>query len=67
MVKRDMQSAILNYFKNFTDLKITVNEMFLSKDETRLTQWDWSVTRNRDRYVARSESQLPFSRPIRFR
>ena len=35
MVKKDMQSAILDYFKNFTDLKITVNEMFLSADGTR--------------------------------
>jgi hypothetical protein len=45
-----MQSAILHYFKNFTDLKVTVNEMFLSEDGTRLAiQWDWTVTRKRDR------------------
>src|SRR5215472_2133237 len=49
-VKKDMQSAILDYFKNFTDLKVTVNEMFLSEDGTRLAiQWDWTVTRKRDR------------------
>ena len=36
VVKKDMQSAILDYFKNFTDLKVTVNEMFLSEDGTRL-------------------------------
>jgi ketosteroid isomerase-like protein len=50
VVKKDVQSAILGYFKNFTDLKVTINEMFLSKDGTRLAiQWDWTVTRKRDR------------------
>lgn len=50
MVKKEMQSAIVNYFKNFTDLKVTVNEVFLSQDGTRLAiQWDWTVTRKRDR------------------
>jgi hypothetical protein len=38
--KKDMQSAILDYFKNFTDLKVTINEMFLFEDGTRLAiQW----------------------------
>jgi len=36
VVKKDMQSAIIDYFKSFTDLKVTVNEMFLSEDGTRL-------------------------------
>ena len=50
VVKKDMQSAILDYFKNFTDLKVAVNDMFLSEDGTRLAiQWDWTVTRKRDR------------------
>jgi len=50
VVKNDMQSAILDYFKNFTDLKVTVNDVFLSEDGTRLAiQWDWTVTRKRDR------------------
>ena len=49
VVKKEMQSAILAYFMNFTDLKIRVNEMFLSEDGTRLAiQWDWTVTRKRD-------------------
>jgi ketosteroid isomerase-like protein len=48
--KKDMQRAILDYFKSFTDLKITLKEMFLSEDGTRLAiQWDWTVTRKRDR------------------
>ena len=49
LFKKDMQSAILDYFKNFTDLKVTLNEMFLSEDGTRLAiQWDWTVTRKAD-------------------
>jgi len=45
VVKKDMQRAILDYFKNFIDLKITVNDMFLSADGTRLAiQWDWTIT-----------------------
>jgi ketosteroid isomerase-like protein len=49
VVKKDMQSAILNYFRSFTDLEVTVNETFLSEDGTRLAiQWDWTVTRKRD-------------------
>jgi len=50
VLKKDMQSAIVDYFKKFNDLKVTVNEMFLSQDGTRLAiQWDWTVTRKRDR------------------
>jgi ketosteroid isomerase-like protein len=49
VVKKDMQRAIHDYFKNFTDLKVTLKEMFLSEDGTRLAiQWDWTVTRKRD-------------------
>ena len=50
VVKKDMQSAILDYFNNFSDLKVRVNEIFLSQDGTRLAiQWDWTVTRKRGR------------------
>jgi len=58
-VQKDMQSAILDYFKNFTDLKVTVNEMFLSGDGTRLAiQWDWTVTRKRDRKRATTHDAI---------
>jgi ketosteroid isomerase-like protein len=50
VVKKDMQRVIFDYFKNFTGLKVKVNEMFLSQDGTRLAiQWNWTVTRKRDR------------------
>ena len=59
MVKKDMQSAIFEYFKNFTDLKVTVNEMFLSEDGSRLAiQWDWTVTRKRDRKRATTHDAI---------
>ena len=48
--RKDMQRAMRDLFKNFTDLEISVNDMFLSADKTRLAiQWDWTVTRKRDR------------------
>jgi len=50
VVKKDMQGAILEYFKNFTALKVTGDQRLLSQDGTRLAiQWNWSVTRRRDR------------------
>ena len=59
VVKKDMPSAILDYFKNFTDLRVTVNEMFLSEDGTRLAiQWDWTVTRKRDRKRATTHDAI---------
>jgi ketosteroid isomerase-like protein len=59
VVKKDMQSAILDYFKKFTDLKVTVNEIFLSEDRTRLAiQWDWTVTRKRDRKRATTHDAI---------
>ena len=49
VVKKDMQRAILDYCKNYIDLKVTVNDMFLSADGTRLAiQWDWTITRKKD-------------------
>ena len=59
MVKKEMQSAIVNHFKNFTDLKVRVNEMFLSEDGTRLAiQWDWTVTRKTDRKRATTHDAI---------
>jgi len=59
VLKKDMQSAIRGYFKNFTDLKVTVNEMFLSEDGTRLAiQWDWTVTRKKDQKRATTHDAI---------
>ena len=59
VVKKEMQSAILDNFKNFTDLKVTVNEMFLSKDGTKLAiQWDWTVTHKRARKRATTHDAI---------
>jgi len=41
VIEKGMPSAIVDYFKNFTDLKATINEMFLSGDGTKMAiQWD---------------------------
>ena len=59
VVKKDMQSAILDYFRNFTDLKVTVNDVFLSEDRTRLAiQWDWTVIRKRGRKKATTHDAI---------
>jgi len=59
VVKEGMQRAILDYFKNFTDLKVKVNEMFLSQDGTKLAiQWDWTATRKRDRKRATAHDAI---------
>jgi ketosteroid isomerase-like protein len=59
VVKKDIQGAIRTYFENFTDLEVTVNEMFLSEDGTRLAiQWDWTVTRKRDRKRATTHDAI---------
>ena len=57
--KKDMQRAMRDLFKNFTDLEISVNDMFLSADKTRLAiQWDWTVTRKRDRKRATTHDAI---------
>jgi len=59
VLKKDMQTAIFDYFKKFTDLRVMVNEMFLSGDGTRLAiQWDWTVTRKRDRRRATTHDAI---------
>jgi len=57
--KRDFAVAADDWLKNFTDLNVTVNEMFLSEDGTRLAiQWDWTVTRKRDRKRATTHDAI---------
>src|SRR3974377_552018 len=59
VVKKDMQSAILDYFNKLTDRKVTVNEIFFSEDRTRLAiQWDWTVTRKSDRKRATTHDAI---------
>lgn len=46
---KDMQTAIASYFERFTDLRVTVKDLFISSDGNKAAvQWDWTVTRRRD-------------------
>ena len=44
-----MASSMRDYFKDFTDLKVTIKNVFTSADGTKLAiEWDWAITRKRD-------------------
>ena len=44
-----MASAMKDYFKDFTDLKVTIKNVFTSADGKKLAiEWDWAITRKRD-------------------
>lgn len=47
--KPALQSAMKDYFKNFSNLSVVVMQTFLSADgNLGAVEWDWSVTRIRD-------------------
>jgi ketosteroid isomerase-like protein len=44
-----MASSMKDYFKDFTDLHITIKNVFTSTDGKKLAiEWDWAITRKRD-------------------
>jgi uncharacterized protein (TIGR02246 family) len=46
---KDMRTAMAGYFEHFTDLRVTVRDVFISSDGNKAAiQWDWTVTRRRD-------------------
>ena len=45
----EIQTAMAGYFKQFRDLRVTVNNVFISTDGAKAAiEWDWDVTRRRD-------------------
>jgi uncharacterized protein (TIGR02246 family) len=49
VTEKDMQAAITGYFEHFKDLRVVVNDVFISSDGSQAAiQWDWAVTRRRD-------------------
>jgi ketosteroid isomerase-like protein len=45
----DMPKSMKDYFKDFSDLHVTVKNVFVSADGRKLAiEWDWAVTRKRD-------------------
>jgi hypothetical protein len=46
----EVQTAMEGYFKHFSDLRVTVKNVFISTDGAKAAiEWDWDVTRRRDR------------------
>jgi len=44
-----LASSMSDYFKDFTDLKVTIKNVFTSPDGKKLAiEWDWAITRKRD-------------------
>ncbi len=45
----DMPASMRDYFKDFTDLHVTIKNVFASPDGKKLAiEWDWAITRKRD-------------------
>jgi len=44
-----MPASMKDYFKDFTDLHVTIKNVFLSPDGKKLAiEWDWAITRKKD-------------------
>ncbi len=44
-----MQASMKDYFKDFSDLHVTIKNVFASPDGNKLAiEWDWAVTRKKD-------------------
>ena len=44
-----MPASMKDYFKDFTDLHVTIKNVFLSPDDKKLAiEWDWAITRKKD-------------------
>jgi ketosteroid isomerase-like protein len=44
-----MPASIKDYFKDFSDLHVTIKNVFASPDGKKLAiEWDWAITRKKD-------------------
>jgi len=44
-----MAASMKDYFKDFSDLRVTIKNVFVSPDGKKLAiEWDWAITRKRD-------------------
>jgi ketosteroid isomerase-like protein len=44
-----MPAAMKDYFKDFSDLRVTIKNVFASPDGKKVAiEWDWAVTRKKD-------------------
>jgi ketosteroid isomerase-like protein len=45
----ELQKAMSDYFKDFSDLHVTIKNVFVSPDGNKVAiEWDWAITRKRD-------------------
>ncbi len=45
----EMPASMRDYFKDFTDLHVTLKNLIVSPDGNKLAlEWDWAITRKRD-------------------
>jgi ketosteroid isomerase-like protein len=45
----EMPASMKDYFKDFSDLHVTIKNVFVSPDGKKLAiEWDWAVTRKKD-------------------
>jgi hypothetical protein len=45
----DMPASMRDYFKDFTNLHVTIKNVFASPDGKKVAiEWDWAITRKRD-------------------
>src|SRR5271156_6221566 len=45
----DMPASMKDYFKDFSDLHVTIKNVFASPDGKKLAiEWDWAITRKKD-------------------
>jgi ketosteroid isomerase-like protein len=45
----DMPASMRDYFKDFSDLHVTIKNVFASPDGKKVAiEWDWTITRKRD-------------------
>ncbi len=45
----DMPASMKDYFKDFSDLHVTIKNVFASPDGKKVAiEWDWAITRRRD-------------------
>jgi SnoaL-like domain len=45
---RQMAASMKDYFKDFSDLHVTIKNVFASPDGKKLAiEWDWAITRKR--------------------
>jgi ketosteroid isomerase-like protein len=49
MPATQMAASMKDYFKDFSDLHVTVKNVFISPDGKKLAiEWDWAITRRKD-------------------